>query len=183
MGYKHPRAALSARGARPERDQVGDAGSSPKKVAPKPPVGVSQVQSGGAGGAGPASSARCQPSEPSEKPWRRKGASFESSEPEGAERQRGGETKAPKGRGRAGESVTRRDEGDGVAVTGGGGGTNVAALPGDGGGGKGWKLIDPLGLVGALNENRSAAPCSSRPNRAATSQRDRLGDGVLSPSE
>jgi len=68
-------------------------------------------------------------------------------------------------------------------VTGGGGGTNVAVEPGDSGGGKGWKLIEPLGLVGALNENRSAAPCSSRPNRAATSHRDRLGDGVLSPSE
>ena len=42
----------------------------------------------------------------------------------------------------------------------------------------------PAGLAGALNENNaSAVVASSLPNKAETSQRDRLGDGVLSPSE
>ena len=63
--------------------------SSPKNVAPKPPVGVSRAQSGSEGGAGPASRARCQPSEPSERPRRNKGSrsSSESKLPEAARTQ------------------------------------------------------------------------------------------------
>ena len=112
-------------------DQVDAGGSSsPKNVAPKPPVGVSRAQSGSEGGAGPASRARCQPSEPSERPRRNNGSrrSSESRLPDAARTQASAAPKFGEGGGARGFREPNELAGDGVAIGAGGGGCSVAFL-------------------------------------------------------
>ena len=102
----------------------------PKKVAPKPPVGVSRAQSGSAGGAGPASRARCHPSEPSERPRRNNGSrrSSESKLPDAARTHAKAAPKFGEGGGARGFREPNELAGDGVAIGGAGGGCSVAFL-------------------------------------------------------
>ena len=141
---------------------------------------------------GPASSARCQPSE---RPRGRVSTTGRAGPPSPVQTSRSradaGQRRAKTmGEGGGARGLVREpkdDAGDGVAIGGAGGGCDwsfsVAFLnvfSGDG------KPTDPApaGLAGALNENNaSAVVAESLPNKAETSQRDRLGDGVLSPSE